>query len=151
MATDTVTIEHFIEAQRISMTAVRTDSNPNMPDSRNMDHWKVTLVRRDAPRVRGSWEYQGKILAKMTLTFSQGYGHNGEEPELGDVLDCLSSDAAGLANAQDFEEWCSEFGYDPDSRKAYKTYTAVEHQASRLQTFLGDDAYDALLWHTERR
>jgi hypothetical protein len=43
-------------------------------------------------------------------------------PTLDDVLDCLVSDAGSVRHGQDFAEWCSEFGYDVDSRKAYKSY-----------------------------
>ena len=140
MATDTVTIDQFVTDNRISMTAERTDRNPNIEDSRSMDHWKVTLgIRRHQARPR-----------QMTLVFSQGYGHHGAEPKVSSVLDCLASDSASIENAQGFEDWASEFGYDPDSRKAERAFKACEHQAKRLRNFLGDDLYDQLLWHTER-
>ena len=42
--TDTVKIEDFITANRITMTAERVDCNPHM-DSRDMDHWKVEFRR----------------------------------------------------------------------------------------------------------
>lgn len=136
MATDTVTIEQFINDNGITLTAVKTDRNPNMADSRDMDHWKVTLKR-------------GR--ARMTLVFSMGYGHKGASPEARDVLDCLASDASGIDNSRGFEDWCANYGYDTDSRKAEKTYNAIRHQASRLETFLGDsDLYQQLLYQTER-
>jgi hypothetical protein len=144
------TISEFIAANQITMACERTDANPNMSESRDMDHWKC-LIQRYGQRRRNHGK-PGSTTGKsrMTLTFSQGYGHKGAEPKLADVLDCLASDAAGAENAQDFEEWCSEYGYDPDSRKAEKTYNTVEHQAARLKTFLGDDLYNELLWNTER-
>ena len=71
-------------------------------------------------------------------------------PELEDLLDCLASDASGIENSPDFEDWCGEYGYDTDSRKAEKIFKTVEHQARRLKQFLGDDLYEALLWNTER-
>ncbi len=148
------TIADFISTNRITMTCKRTDSNPSMePTSRgSMDHWKCTLQR---PRNRQEVD-TGKGIAvvfsghlSMTLTFSMGYGHHGAEPDVASVLDCIASDAAGVANAQSFEDWCGDYGYDADSRKAEKTYKACEHQAARLQAFLGD-LYNTLLWHTER-
>ena len=142
MTTDTVVkISDFVAGNRISMTAEWTDRNPNMPDS-NMDHWKC-LLRRIG---KGS----GDRGARMTVYFSQGYGHNGKEPKVASVLDCLASDASSIENARGFEDWASDFGYDTDSRKAEKTYRTCEHQAKRLRSFLGDDLYDQLLWHTER-
>ncbi len=128
-------IAEFIRSAGITLRAERTDHNSSMADSRDMDHWRVTLR---AGRSR------------MTLTFSKGYGHNGAEPTTAEVLDCLASDAATWENAQTFEDWCSEFGFDTDSRKAERIFKTVERQAARLKALLGESAYDTLLWHTER-
>lgn len=141
MATDTVTIAQFIKANRIGLMAEWADGNPNMTDdSRSMDHWKVVLIRR----------IPGRTGRQMTTFFSKGRGHGGAKPTADEVLDCFASDAASIENAQGFEDWASEFGYDPDSRKAERAFKACEHQAKRLHNFLGDDLYDQLLWHTER-
>lgn len=143
MATATVTIADFISGMHITMTAERTNSNPSMPDSSNMDHWKCLL--------RWKLFSNGKpIERRMTVYFSMGYGHNGKAPNAADVLDCLSSDAASIENSPDFESWASDFGYETDSRKAERAFKACEHQAKRLQNFLGEDAYQQLLWNTER-
>lgn len=137
MITDTVTIDSFIRVNRIRMDAERTDSNPNMDDSAHMDHWKCVLKMG---------------YKRMTVYFSQGYGHNGREPKVADVLDCLASDAAGVENARSFEDWCSEYGYDTDSRKAEKTFKVCEHQAKRLENFLGGEhLFKRLMYSTERQ
>lgn len=138
MPTDTVSIEQFIKYNRISMTAERTDSNPNM-DSRDMDHWKVILKRR-AVGLRGT----PIVAATMTTYFSMGYGHNGKEPKADEVLDCLASDASGADEG--FGEFCDNFGYDQDSRKAEKIYKACRHNSERLKKFLGDDAFQTLVY-----
>ena len=135
MATDTVTIENLIESNHITLTATRWHENPNMDDSRDMDHWKVTLRF-------------GR--ARMTIYFSKGYGHHGAEPTADEVLDCLASDAGGVENSNSFADWCGEYGYDEDSRKAEKTYKACRHNSNRLRSFLGDDLFEQLLWNTER-
>jgi len=139
MDTDTVTIAQFIKDNHIHMTVERTDSNPSMVDSANMDHWKCVLIRR-----AGSRAY------RMTVYFSMGYGHNGKAPKVADVLDCLASDAASVEGSY-FEEWCADLGYDTDSRKAEKTYKTCEHQAKRLKNWLdNDDIYQQLLYDCER-
>ena len=157
MQTDTVSIEQFISANQISMTADRVDANPNMQDSRDMDHWKVTLVRLVLREGYDTFHgYKGKLgphqyrKERLTTYFSKGYGHNGAKPTAEEVLDCLASDAGTVENTPDFEDFCSEFGYDSDSRKAEKTWKAIQHSASRLRNFLGDDLFDRLVWHTER-
>jgi hypothetical protein len=78
------------------------------------------------------------------LYFSQGSGHT-EAPTLPEVLDCLISDASGYENYGGFEEWCGEYGYDSDSRKAEKVYRAVKRQAEQLKRTVGEDVYNVLL------
>lgn len=72
---------------------------------------------------------------RLTVDFFQGPAHC-EEPTAADVLSCLCSDAS--AGSQDFEEFCRDFGYDLDSRKALRTWKACASMAERLPRFLGD-------------
>jgi len=74
-----MTIAEFIKSAGLSMNATWTDHNPSMEDSATMDHWRCTIR-------------SGK--SRMSLVFSMGVGHNGKQPELADVLDCLASDAS---------------------------------------------------------
>lgn len=111
-----------------TMTARQVDSNPNMPDPHDMTHWRCTL------------RYRGR---RMTLVFSMGSGHNGREPEVREVLSCMFLDSSGVATARDFEDWCSEYGYDPDIRGAERVYRGCVRQATALRRLLGDD-YDAV-------
>jgi hypothetical protein len=85
---------------------------------------------------------------RLSIPFSQGSAFT-EEPTAEDVLNCLALDAAGLENSPNFDDWASEYGYDADSRRAEKTFKTVERQAAKLMAFLGADAYDRLVWHTE--
>lgn len=133
MNTTTRTLADFIASAGVTMTAERTDSNPHMADSDNMDHWKCVIK---AGRSR------------MTTYFSMGYGHKGVAPTLANVLSCLADDASSTQGS--FEDWCSELGFDADSRKAERTYKAVERNAEKLRTLLGDSAYETLLYGTDR-
>jgi hypothetical protein len=127
----------FADRHGIAMKVERTDRNPSMPESRDMDHWKCTLIRKQPDSGRPQ---------RMTVTFSMGLGHHGAEPTITEVLESLASDAATVDNAGSFEDFCSELGYDSDSRTAERTFKACEHIASRLKNFLGDDLYQSLLW-----
>lgn len=120
-------MELFIQRNRIKLEAHRTAKNPLMKDSADIDHWKVTLAR-------GS--------KRMTLTFSQGSGFHGAEPTAEGVLECLQSDSS--VDGMDFDEWCGNLGFDPDSRTAERTYKACSHQNDRLKRFLGDVLYREL-------
>jgi len=53
-------------------------------------------------------------------------------------------------HSTDFADFCGEFGYDTDSRKAEGIYRACGRQAANLKRMLGEDAYNLLLWETER-
>lgn len=77
--------------------------------------------------------YQGR---QMTTDFWLGPAISGE-PEVENVIDCLLSDAMG--SDQSFEEFCAEFGYDTDSRKAEATYKACKKSGEKLRRLLGDD------------
>jgi len=130
-----MTIAEFIKSAGLSMNATWTDHNPSMEDSATMDHWRCTIR-------------SGK--SRMSLVFSMGVGHNGKQPELADVLDCLASDASGLHNAEGFNDWCNDYGYNTDSRRAEKTFRAIKRQSERLQNLLGESAYQTILWDIER-
>lgn len=133
-----MTLEQFIAETGIVLTSEYADNNPHMEDSNSMDNYKVKL--------------RGKRLgnATMRLYFSKGYGHHGVEPTAAEVLDCLASDASGVDD-NDFDDWCAEYGYETDSRRAEKTFKVCKQQAQRLNKFLGDEYYETLLWSIERQ
>ena len=123
----------FVRRHKITMQAEMVDRNPNTPDWTDADHWKCRL------RMGGR---------SLTTYFSMGFAL-AREPRPEDVLDCLASDATG-PDQQSFEEWCSEYGYDTDSRKAERTYQTIQKQSDKLKRFLGELDYEFLLYSTER-
>lgn len=56
-----------------------------------------------------------------------------------DVLACLS-----VSYADSFEDFCSEFGYDTDSRKAYSIYEAVTEQTEELKELFSEEEIEML-------
>lgn len=79
---------------------------------------------------------------RLTVDFWMGQA-NTHEPDAGGVLDCLLSDAQ--AGEQTFEDFCSELGYDPDSRKAERTWKLCRAGAPKLRRLLGAD-YETFLY-----
>lgn len=59
---------------------------------------------------------------------------------------CFLSDA--LAGENSFEDFCSEFGYDTDSRKAEKIYKACEKSAEKAKRIFSD-LYQAIEFFQE--
>lgn len=144
--TETITVMQFILKHKIDFTrrAVSTRPDGLMADQ-PMRHWQFRIKHG----TRG-----------FNLYFSQGYGHT-EPPTFADVLDCLASDASGYENtgtpvrgkvSRDdvFHNWCAEYGYSSDSRKAEKILKTVKRQAEQLKRTLGAEAYQELLYNTER-
>jgi hypothetical protein len=61
-------------------------------------------------------------------------------PDLANVLHCLLMDSS--AADETFQDWCSDCGYDPDSRKALDTYLTCQDMAHNLRKIGAD--FDAL-------
>lgn len=55
---------------------------------------------------------------------------------------CALSDA--ISAKESFESFCSEFGYDIDSRKAEKIYKACEKTLSKVERVFTCDIYDLI-------
>jgi hypothetical protein len=130
------TTREFIRKQHIRMDAPKlVDRNPNMDEdnwARSANHFKVTFR---------------KGQRQMTTYYSMGAALS-REPTEEEVLSCLASDATTPDDG--FEEWAREFGYDPDSRKAERVYKACKRQTEKLRGFLGQPAFEELVYETER-
>lgn len=112
-------------------SATATPGPPNADWNTPNNGWRVTLKNK-----------RGK---RMTVPFYMGIGLKGE-PSAADVLECLISDAIGYRNAASFEDWASDYGYDPDSRAAEKTYRACGRISDRLEKFLTPEEFEALAY-----
>src|SRR5262249_20478447 len=91
------------------------------------DPWTVVL------------RYKGR---RMTVPFYMGPAL-AREPNAEDVMEALCSDASSAENS--FENWCGDYGYDTDSRRAERTYQAVQKQTAKLRRLLGDD-FDRIVY-----
>ena len=60
-------------------------------------------------------------------------------PTLYDVLACLQKYDVGT-----FEDFCSEFGYETDSRNAKKTYKAVVKEYNKMCSLFNNDELEVL-------
>lgn len=131
----------FVEKYGIEMKCEKVPQNPHIEAdddwARQASHW---FCRFSMPG------YEDRDL---TTYFSMGSALTGP-PGVADVLDSLASDAASVADVMQFEDWAEDVGYDPDSRKAERTYNVIIDQAARLEKFLGSRPYEELLHETER-
>ena len=72
-------------------------------------------------------------------SINQSTGNGGNEPTSYDVIACLQKYDVGS-----FENFCSEFGYDVDSRSAERVYKAVCKEFEKVDKFFTDAEIEQL-------
>jgi len=100
--------------------------------------WTVTL----------SWPGPGPHFSKpamrtLTTSFHMGPAFQ-HEPKAADVLHSLMSDADAARYCESFEDFCAEFGYDTDSRRAERIYEACVATVDKVDEFLAGLDEDAM-------
>lgn len=103
-----------LRAMGLRMTATRTEAPAKSDWPADASHWHVVLRRGDA---------------SLSTEYRMGSAHKGS-PELPPVLWCLLTDADSAD--QPFEDWCSDYGYDEDSRRALRTYETCRETGRKL-------------------
>lgn len=112
--------------------------------------WTVTLTRdgktRTLPYKMGLGHVQtpcGKPLNTASRYRSTPCDHvrcqNVEKPTPPTLYDVLTSLKADTTDGETFEDWCSNVGYDTDSRKALATYLACQESENESRRFFGSD------------
>lgn len=81
----------------------------------------------------GTYSYQGK---KLELYFYTHPESTADDPTADQILSTVLMEGQYLDYS--FEEWCDNFGYDPDSRKEERRYNAVMENAQKVKDFLGE-------------
>lgn len=111
-------------AERITCRPDATEGFFDAPDAR---HWVLTLRNN-----RGD----------VAFLYTQGAAHK-KAPTLAELLECLQMDCSELTGG--FEEWCSTFGNDPDSRKAQQLFMACMESAEKLKRAISRDGFHQLM------
>ncbi|MEK7499295.1 MAG: hypothetical protein AAB649_01675 [Patescibacteria group bacterium] len=112
-------LEKFCEAKYVRISCkYGAPANPEFP---NCTGYTVTL------------KYDRR---QLTVPFYQRFG---TYPSAADVLSCLLSDTSGYDFNDSFEDWCSEYGYDTDSRRAKDIYEKCRKISVKLHRLLDDD------------
>jgi hypothetical protein len=126
------------------------------------DHYEVTLERTIGERkVRESITFGQSLMESSYRDNSRGpywsekvrrhnttlrsYRSNGvqrgHEPSLYNVLACLQKHEPGT-----FKQFCGDFGYDTDSRRALTVYEAVLEEFEKVQRLCAGDAEMLAEW-----
>ena len=70
---------------------------------------------------------------QYTFNFGQSIMAGSQEPTMYDILTCLEK-----YESIDFADFCGNYGYDEDSRKAYKIYLAVKKEYNAVNRLFND-------------
>lgn len=113
----------FLTSNGLRLRATLSDSKPApWSATANHRHWRVTIWRDS----KALWAHTGKP-SRITFDF-----WSVEEPSDYTILACLSSEAFC---PDSFDEFCSDLGYESDSRRALQTFRRSSAFAKRLQDF----------------
>jgi hypothetical protein len=78
-------------------------------------------------------------LHRYRFNFGQSIANAGEHPTPYSVLACLQKSDVGT-----FNNFCDEFGYNSDSRKAFKTYKAVKREWENVKKLFSPEQIEML-------
>ncbi len=125
--------EAFLNHWNLSVIITHLDNNPPSWDEdqgHNRLRYRITIKRKDRHK-------------SLTFIFwdSIANAEKGERPTAYDVLACASADSNDPGT---FEDFCGEFGYDTDSRKAEGIYKRVKKFADRLNAFFSEAELEEL-------
>lgn len=82
----------------------------------------------------GNTNVLGKYLSfREHMVIKKDYKDGEYTPNEYDILACLTK-----YNPNSLEDFCSEFGYDLDSRKGLDTYLAVQKEWNKVEELFGD-------------
>ena len=107
----------FLKSVNASIKMEYLEHRPYFPDEKDS---------RDVYRVR--IRRKGK-----QFTFTFGTNSLGDKPTAYAILACLTKYDPGT-----FEDFCSDYGYDEDSRKAERIYKAVCNEWLHVERVFGD-------------
>lgn len=155
-------VNEYLKAQGVTFAAVLTGSGKR--DDWECDSWSVSFTRYPKGVVNGS-------NITLTTDYHTGIGHRQSRqpmpadikrlgknilarvdwermwlkpvtPQAASVLYSVLSDASGAE--QNFLDWCSDFGYDSDSMKAHKVYTACCELLQKVRSFFTNEERAAM-------
>lgn len=131
-----MTIAERMAAEQITGT-VRLSGGPAPDDMLPGSHtWDVVLCNGQNGRKHRAEMYSGPAATELTVE---------------EALDLLISEASTYLSAADFEDYCSEFDRNPDSRAEYARYEDMGERAQWLADFLGGaDRLRVWVYETER-
>ena len=128
------TEKQFVWAVRVMLPGKKAAFNT--PFTCGLAHCKRSKLGDKGPKVPVDLEIAKALtyVRKPTLSDLEGFVVP-TPPDVATVMSCLQSDAHGGDNT--FEDFCADFGYDPDSRKAHAIWVRCVNTRLELRNVLG--------------
>jgi hypothetical protein len=102
-------------------------------------HFDGDKEARDNFRCTFSRNGQRLIIPNFGQSINDSDGAGGKPPTAYTVLACITKSDPG-----DLENFCSEYGYDTNSRKAERTWRAVVKEWKKVRAFFTDSELEAM-------
>ena len=106
------------------------------------DHYSLIVDIPDAKPF--TTEYSEGEGLRIVKKLSNGVKENMKSPSCIGMLWCLISDSSCVENCTDFADFCSEFGYDEDSRKAEKAFNECCKTLKALKKIFSAEEFETL-------
>ena len=130
--------EDFLKDCKVKMSVKHTGFKPHFVDDKvSRNCYRVTFSR-----VLVTTSGSGTNLEEykeFSVSFGQSIAEGLKTPTAYDVLTCLTKYEPGT-----LENFCSDFGYDTDSKKAEKTYKAVVKEWEKVSSFFSESELEQL-------
>ena len=102
-----------------------------------MPNWDDNVSRDVFVCVLKNKQHRYRFIFGQSASESTGNGDN--KPTAYDVLACLTK-----SDPYSFEDFCSNFGYEEDSRKAYKIFKAVMKEWKNVELLFTPEQIEEL-------
>lgn len=128
--------EEFLKRNKLQMTITKVPYTPPMWESKECagqrNKYCISIHRKLIEECQGS-----KPAKRLVFDFwgSINDASKGKHPSPYTVLACISGD---VHCPDTFKEFCSDYGYDEDSRKAKKTFKLARTFAKKLRKFFNE-------------
>jgi hypothetical protein len=104
-----ISLGEFIDENKITLTSKHVGLDKMYKnDSQLMDKWNVVL------------ESKGSTYS---LPYFKGLGHEGKEPSVREVMECLKTDLGAAKEFSSVKEFAKEFGYDAGEMSFDRPYS----------------------------